>query len=360
MTTPPRSRRPLRALLLRKLGPALAGLALAAGLAPTIPAAAAEINVYSYREPSLIEPLIDAFRKQTGIDITVVYAKDGLIERIAAEDRLSPADVLLTNEFGLLIEAKRAGITQPVESEALWADIPAGLRDPENHWFGLTRRARIVYASKARVAEEAITYEDLADPKWKGRICVRSGQHTYNIALIASMIAHHGREATKTWLTAVRDNLARRPAGGDRDQVKAIYAGECDIALGNTYYMGAMLTNTKEPEQKVWADSVKLLFPNADERGTHVNISGAALLKFAPHRDEAIRLLEFLASPEAQSIYASVNNEYPIDDANPPSEPVASWGTLKPDPLPLAEIADHRKEASELVDEVGFDEGPGS
>ena len=338
-------------------GPAAA--VLLAAMLPTF-ASAAEVHVYSFREPKLMEPLFQAFTAKTGIEVKSVFAKDGLIERIIAEGANSPADVLLTNEFGLLTQARDAGITQPALTPAIEADVPAAYRDPQGHWIGLTRRARVVYASKERVTQDAITYEELADPKWKGKICSRSGQHTYNVALVASMIAHHGAADAETWLKGVKENLAHKPSGGDRDQVKAIYAGECDIAIGNTYYMGLMATNDKEPEQKEWAAAVKVLFPNAADRGTHVNLSGASLVKYAPDKDAALALIAFLATAEAQATYAAVNHEYPVKEGIAPSELVQSWGTLKPDALPLEEIAKLRRQASELVDKVGFDNGPSS
>ncbi len=225
---------------------------------------------------------------------------------------------------------------------------------------GLTSRARVVYASKDRVTDTAITYEELADPKWKGKVCSRSGQHTYNIALVASMIAHHGAEKAEAWLKGLKENLARKPAGGDRDQVKAIFAGECDLAIGNTYYMGLMTTNEKEPEQKEWAAAVKVLFPNAADRGTHVNLSGAALMKSAPDKESGLALIAFLSSAEAQGEYAALNHEYPVKEGVAPSELVQSWGELKADPIALEDIAKLRRQASELVDKVGFDNGPGT
>jgi iron(III) transport system substrate-binding protein len=337
-----------------------AATAVLALMLPAVEAGAAEVHVYSFREPKLVEPLFEAFTAKTGIDVKVVFAKDGLIERIVAEGANSPADVLLTNEFGLLLQAREAGITQPASTPAIEAEVPAAYRDPAGHWIGLTRRARVVYASKDRVAQDGITYEELADPKWKGKICSRSGQHTYNVALVASMIAHHGAAEAETWLKGVKENLARKPSGGDRDQVKAIFAGECDIAIGNTYYMGLMATNEKEPEQKEWASAVKVLFPNAGDRGTHVNLSGAALLKHAPDKDSGLALIAFLASAEAQSIYSAVNHEYPVKDGVAPSALVQSWGALKADPIALEEIAKLRRQASELVDKVGFDNGPSS
>ncbi|MEE4011063.1 Fe(3+) ABC transporter substrate-binding protein [Roseibium sp. FZY0029] len=340
----------------------LAGAALlSSATLSAVPAFAdGEVNIYSYRQPYLIEPLLDAFTKETGIKTNVVFAAEGLGERIAAEGANSPADVLLTVDIGRLDGAKQLGISQPVESEVVNANVPAEFRDPEGHWIGLTNRARVIYASKERVEQDSITYEELADPKWKGRLCTRSGQHVYTVGLVASMVAHDGAEETEKWLEGVRDNLARKPAGNDRAQVKAIYAGECDIALGNTYYMGLMQTNDKEPEQQTWAESVRILFPNTNDRGSHVNIAGVILAKNAPHKDNAVKLIEFLSSGEAQKIYAETNHEYPVKPGVAVSERVASWGEFKKDTLPLADIAKNRKTASELIDKVGFDDGPAS
>ena len=343
----------------RRMRALVTGFALlgSPGLAP---AQTKDVNVYTYRQPELIRPLFEAFTKSTGIKVNVIFAQDGLEERIRAEGRNSPADLLLSVDVGRLQQAKDIGITQPVQSDLVGKNIPAGFRDPDGHWTGLTMRARVVYAAKDRVPQDAITYEALADPKWKGRLCTRSGQHVYNIGLVASLIGHHGEAWTEQWLRGVKANLAKKPAGGDRDQAKAIYAGECDIALGNTYYVGQMRTNQKEPEQKKWAEAIKVLFPNRDDRGSHVNISGVVLAKHAPHREEALKLIEFLTSDEAQRVYAEVNHEYPVKPGVPASELVRSWGHLKPDGLPLAELAKHRARASELVDKVGFDGGPNS
>jgi len=318
-----------------------------------------EVNIYSYRQPELIQPLLDAFTKETGITTNVLFLDKGLVERIQAEGANSPADVILTVDIARLVEAKDGGVTQPVlDNETINKDIPASFRDPDGDWFGLTTRGRVVYASKDRVAQDSITYEELSDPKWKGKICIRDGQHSYNIGLFASMIAHHGAEYTETWLSGLKENLARKPAGGDREQAKAILAGECDIALGNSYYVGLMQTNEKEPEQKEWAAAIKVLFPNAGDRGTHVNISGMALAKNAPNKDNALKLMGFLASGEAQKIYAEQVFEYPVMPGAEPSDVVKAWGPIKPDALPLADVAANRKKASELVDKVGLNEGP--
>lgn len=320
-----------------------------------------EVNIYSYRQPELIKPLLDSFTQQTGIKTNVLFLDKGLVERIQAEGANSPADVIMTVDIARLMEAKEGGVTQPVTNNTtINQDIPANLRDPAGEWFGLTTRGRVVYASKDRVAQTTITYEELADPKWKGKICVRDGQHSYNIGLIASMIAVHGEAYTETWLKGVKNNLAQKPSGGDRDQAKAILAGACDIGIGNTYYVGLMQTNEKEPEQKTWAEAIKVIFPNSGDRGTHVNISGMALAKNAPNKENALKLMEFLASGEAQQIYAEQVFEYPVKPGAEPSDIVKAFGTIKPDTLSLADIAANRKKASELVDKVGFNEGPES
>ncbi|WP_346907630.1 Fe(3+) ABC transporter substrate-binding protein [uncultured Roseibium sp.] len=334
-------------------------VALASTLFTAAPALAdGEVNIYSYRQPFLIQPLLDAFTEKTGIKANVVFSTKGLGQRIAAEGENSPADVMMTVDIGRLDGAKDLGIAAPIESSVVSENIPAEFRDPDGLWVGLTSRARIIYASKDRVDQTTITYEELADPKWKGRICTRSGQHDYTIGLIASMIANDGEEATEKWLEAVRDNLARKPAGNDRAQVKSIFAGECDIALGNTYYMGKMETNDKEPEQKDWAASVRILFPNAEDRGSHVNLSGVVLMKHAPNKDNALKLIEFLTSHDAQEIYAETNFEYPVTPGVAVSDRVKAWGTLKPDSMPLSDVAKYRKAASEMVDRVRFDDGP--
>jgi iron(III) transport system substrate-binding protein len=279
-----------------------------------------EVNIYSYRQPYLIDLLLNEFTEETGIKINVIFAEKGLIERIQAEGRNSPADVLLTVDVGNLTQATDAGIAQPIQSAALEAAIPPAYRATDGEWVGLTRRARVVYASKERVKQDKISYKELADPKWRRKICIRSGQHVYNVALIASMIAHHGEEWTEAWLRGVKANLARKPADDDRLQVKGVYAGECDLAVGNTYYMGR--DADKDSEQKEWANSAR--FPDSDDRGTHVNISGAVVAKYARHKDNAIKLPEFLSSDKGQEMYADVNNEYPVKEGIPWSKLVQS------------------------------------
>jgi iron(III) transport system substrate-binding protein len=318
-----------------------------------LPALSQEVNVYSHRQPELIQPLIDAFTAESGIAVNIAFVDKGMVERLVAEGKRTPADLVLTVDIARLSEVVNAGVTQPVDSAVLQANIPARYRDPGNQWFGLTSRARIIYASKDRVAEgEVTTYEDLADPKWTGRICTRSGTHDYNLALLGAVIAHDGEPAAKAWAEGVRANLARKPAGGDRDQVKAIWAGECDISLGNTYYMGEMLA---DPEQAEWTNSVRIVFPTFVEGGTHMNISGMAMTKAAPNHDAALKLMEFLSSDEAQKIYAQTNHEFPVKPGVPVSALVASWGSFTPDTLPLINIAAGRPVALKIMEEINFD-----
>ncbi|SMH56093.1 Fe(3+) ABC transporter substrate-binding protein [Maritimibacter sp. HL-12] len=330
-------------------------LTAALGLATALTAlpATADVNIYSYRQQELIQPLLDAFTEETGIATNVAFLDKGMVERLQAEGDRSPADVVLTVDISRLAELVDAGVTQPVDSEVLSAQIPSEFRDPGNEWFGLTTRARIVYASKERVAEgEVTTYEDLVDPKWKGRICIRSGTNAYNVALTAAVLHHHGEEGATAWLEGVKANLARKPQGNDRGQVKAIWAGECDISLGNTYYMGAMLA---DEEQKEWADSVRIEFPTFEDGGTHMNVSGMAMTKAAPNRDEALAFMEFLASDTAQAIYAEAVNEFPVKEDVPNSALVESWGSFTPDDVNLMDIAGLRPDALKLIQIVDFD-----
>jgi iron(III) transport system substrate-binding protein len=327
----------------------LAPLALILAATPL----AAEVNIYSYRQPELVQPLLDAFTAETGIETNVAFLEKGMVQRLQAEGARSPADVILTSDISRLTEVVEAGVTQAVDSAAIGDAIPATLRDPDNHWFGLTTRARVVYASRDRVAEgEVTTYEDLADPKWLGRICTRSGLHAYNIAMTSAVIARDGVEAAQGWLDGLKANLARKPQGNDRAQVKAIWAGECDIALGNTYYMGLMQA---DPEQLPWAEAVRIVFPTFEGGGTHVNLSGMAMTAAAPNYDDALALMEFLASPTAQQIYGATNYEYPVTPGVVPSETVAAWGEFTPDNTPLADIASRRTEALRLTETVDFD-----
>lgn len=329
--------------------PLLSALATVAAL----PVLADEVNVYSHRQPELVLPLFDAFTKETGIEVNVAFVDKGMVERLQAEGDRSPADLVMTVDIARLSQIVDAGVTQAVQSDVLTANIPAEFRDPANQWFGLTTRARVVYASKERVKDgEVTTYEDLTNPKWKGRICTRPGTHDYNLGLMAAMIFHHDEAYAKAWAEGVKANLAHKPEGNDRAQVKSIWAGECDIALGNTYYMGEMLA---DPEQAEWANSVRIVYPTFEGGGTHVNVSGVAMTKAAPNHDAALKLMEFLSSDEAQKIYAETNHEFPVKPGVPQSEIVASWGSFTPDNVNLMDLAKLRPTALKLMEEVNFD-----
>ena len=331
---------------------ALAGSA-ALFVVPSL-AQASDVSLYTTREPKLIQPLIDEFAKDTGIKVNTVFVKDGLIERVKAEGDKSPADVLMTVDIGNLLDLVEAGVTQPVESKVLADAIPANLRGADNQWFSLSLRDRVAYVAKD-LDVDAITYEAFADPKWKGKVCIRSGQHPYNTALIAAMIAHNGVEFTEKWLEGVKANLGRKAAGGDRDVARDILGGICDVGIANAYYVGRMKNAEPGSDNYKWGEAIKVVRPTfGNSKGTHVNISGAAVAKHAPNRENAVKLLEYLVSDKAQSMYARANYEYPVKKGVELDPTVASFGTLVVDPLPLTEIAKHRKQASELVDKVGF------
>lgn len=315
---------------------------------------AAELNIYTTREPGLIQPLLDSFKSSTGITVNTVFLKDGLAERVATEGASSPADILMAVDAGNLVDLVDKGVTQPVESAVLTQSIPEALRDPKGNWFALSLRARVLYVAKD-VELASFNYEDLADPKWKGKICIRSGQHPYNTALFASYLDHYGAEATEKWLTGLKANLARKAAGGDRDGAKDILGGICDIAVANSYYVGLMRSGKGGEEQVAWGNAIKVVLPTFKDGGTQVNISGAAVAKHAPNKAEAVKLLEYLVSDEAQKIYAEANFEYPVKAGAKADPIIAALGELKVDPTSLTEIVSHRKEASELVDKVGFD-----
>ena len=317
------------------------------------PIFASEVNIYSYRQPFLIEPLTSAFTDKTGIKVNIVYLRKGMIERMKAEGKRSPADVVLTVDISRLSALVEAGLTQQVVSQTLSTNVPEKYRDPAGHWFGLTTRARIIYVSKERVRTGEIkSYEDLADPKWRGKVCTRSGLNAYNLALTSAIIHHHGEDYAKKWLDGFKQNLARKPQGNDRAQVKAIWAGECDLSIGNTYYMGKML---KDPEQADWAKSVNIVFPTFEGGGTHVNVSGIGMAKFSPNKDNALALMEFLSSGEAQEIYATANFEYPIAPGTKVDDLVKSWGSFNADNVNLMTIAKLRKKALKLTEIVDFD-----
>lgn len=315
-------------------------------------AQAAEVNLYTTREPVLIQTLLTEFTQKTGVKVNTVFIKDGLLERVKAEGRRSPADVMLTVDFGNLVDLVESGLTQRVSSKTLNSAIPANLRAANGHWYALSMRARAVYASKDRTPLNAITYEDLANPKWKNKICIRSGNHPYNTALIAAYIAHHGEKQAETWLRGVKANLARPASGGDRDVARDILGKICDIGVANTYYVGTMRTG--DAEQQRWGNAINVVLPRFKNGGTHVNVSGAVISKHAPNRKEAVQLLEFLASDHAQAIYAQNGFEYPVKPGVKIDPIIASFGKLNIDSIRLSDIARHRKAANLLVDKVQF------
>lgn len=330
---------------------ALTSLGLTA--APAL--AAEEINLYTTREPGLILPLLESFTSETDIKVNTVFVKDGLIERVKTEGKQSPADILMTVDIGNLLDLVEAGITQPVDSTVLAEAIPANLRGTDNQWFTLSMRDRVGYVANDLDDVTELTYEDFADPRWKGKVCIRSGQHPYNTALIAAMIAHNGADATEQWLKDVKANLGRKAAGGDRDVARDILGGICDVGIANAYYVGRMKNAEPGSDSHKWGEGIKVVRPTfKNGGGTHVNISGASVAKHSPNKDNAVKLLEYLVSDDAQSLYAKANYEYPVKAGVELDPIVASFGELKVDELPLTEIAKHRKQASELVDKVGF------
>ena len=317
-------------------------------------AAAVELNIYSHRQPFLIKPFIDAYKAETGTKINIVYASKGLAQRLQAEGARSPADVILTVDIARLHVYADKKLLAQVDSEVLSRNIPNHLRAPDNTWFAFSKRARVLAIAKRATDALAIkSYEDLADPKWRGRICARPGSHVYNRALVASMIHAKGVDAAEDWAGGVMANLARRPQGNDRAQVKAVHEGVCDIAIINNYYYGK-LKHSDKPAQRDWAAGVQLVFPNLDGRGTHVNISGGGVAKHSRNKAEAVRFLEFLTSKPAQDLYGAVNYEYPVNPAVDMPKELRSWGTFSEDKMPIARIAELAREAQMIVDRVGW------
>ena len=317
---------------------------------------ASELNIYSHRQAFLINPFLEAFTAKTGIKTNVVFASKGLAQRLLAEGANSPADLVLTVDIARLSVYAERGLFAPVQSDILNDVIPAHLRSKNGTWFGLSKRSRIVGVSKDRVADGAVLrIEDLADPKWRGKICSRPGSHVYNRALVASMIAAHGEVKAEAWARDLVANFARRPQGNDRAQVKAIFEGQCDIAILNHYYYGKLL-NSDDAAHREWADSINLVFPNQgeDDRGAHVNISGGGIAIHSKNKVNAQRLLEFLVSEKAQSLYAKINYEYPVDESLELPDDLKLWGTFKEDQTPVSEIARLSVTAQKIIDRVGW------
>ena len=320
------------------------------------PAMSDTVNVYSHRQSYLIDPLLDAFTEKTGIKTKVLYSDKGLAQRLKSEGRNSPADLVLTVDIARLSTYDRMGLLAEISSDVLEANIPAHLRSDDNTWFGLSKRSRIIVTSKERVPlGEIMRVEDLAKPEWNGRVCTRPGSHVYNRALMASLIAHHGEDEAKRWATNLVNNLARKPQGNDRAQVKAIFEGVCDVAIINNYYYGKM-KYSDETAQHDWAKAINIVFPNQGEedRGAHINLSGAGIAKYSKNKEAALRLLEFLSAPEAQSLYAEINFEYPVNPLGEVSDELKSWGAFKEDQLPIETIAKLSKPAQFIINETGW------
>ncbi len=313
------------------------------------------VNIYSYRQEVLIAPLLDRFTEVSGIQVRLVSGKaDVLLERLKSEGRNSPADVLLTADAGRLFRALETGVLQPVHSKILDTLIPPQYREPNGYWYGLSLRARpIMYAVDRVAAQELKDYEGLTDEKWRDRICVRSSNSIYNQSLIASMIAHHGVAAAENWAEGLVSNFARKPAGGDRDQIRAMASGECDIALANTYYL-AQLANSENERDQAAASATAIIWPNQDSTGTHVNVSGAAITANAKNLTNAVKLIEFLAGDEAQKLYAKSVYEYPIRGSLSAAPLIASWGKFKADDLDLSLLGEYNAEAVRVADRAGW------
>ena len=316
---------------------------------------AAEVNVYSARKEALIKPLLDKFSAESGIKVNLVTAKgDALLTRLKSEGLNSPADVLITTDAGRLYRAQQADVLQPIASEMLSESIPAHLRSPENFWFGLSVRARAIVYSNNRVQPTNLsTYEALTEPQWKGRICIRSSSNIYNQSLVAGMLATQGEKKTASWLAAFVPNFARPPQGGDRDQVAAIAAGLCDVAVVNSYYLGAMIKSS-DPKQQAAAAKVGIFWPNQEDRGTHINVSGAGVTSASKNREQAIALIEFLARSDSQTWYAESNNEYPSRVGVDPGELLKSWGDFKADQVDVSELGRLNAQAVMAMDRASW------
>lgn len=313
------------------------------------------VNLYTNRHYDTDQQIFDMFTEETGIKVNVVKGdSDELIERLAREGKDTQADLLITADAARLHRAKVKGLLQPVESDVLFKNIPENLRDIDNQWFGLTVRGRVIVYAKDRVSpSELSTYEDLTNPKWKGKILVRSSSNVYNQSLLASFIAINGREQAKQWARGIVENMAREPKGNDRAQAIAVAAGVGDIAIMNTYYIGKML-NSSNPEEVKAAKSVGVFFPNQDTTGTHINVSGIGLTKYAKNKENAIKLMEFLSSEKAQKLFAEANYEYPANPSVEPSELLKSWGDLKPQDIQLSKLGEYNDEAVKIFNEVGW------
>ena len=323
--------------------------------APLQASVADSLNIYTHRQPALLEPILEAYTKKTGVKFSTVYAPKGLVQRLQSEGNATPADMVITVDINRVHELSETGLLAPLFSSKIKKQVPAHLRDKNGEWTALSLRARIAAISVQRVTKsEVLSLADLVKPSLKGRVCTRVGSHVYNRALLASIITNEGEAAARNWATGLVKNLARKPQGNDRAQAKAIYSGECDVALMNTYYYGKMKFNDKNPEQKKWAESLRLVFLDQNGRGQHVNISAAAILKASKRQGAALEFIEWLTSPEAQLLYTRVNYEYPVNPEVNPSEEVASWGKFKIDQVSLTDIAKNTPLAQMIINETGW------
>ncbi|WP_419307582.1 Fe(3+) ABC transporter substrate-binding protein [Chromohalobacter israelensis] len=334
---------------------ALPATALLAGAIFAGDALAEEVNIYSARHYDSDQALYDAFTEKTGIDVNILEGdSDQLIERIRREGAASPADIMLTVDAGRLWRAEQAGVFQGIESDVLSERLPDAMRHPEGKWFGFSQRVRAIFYDPDDVDPANLKrYEDLADPRFEGDICIRSSNNIYNQSLLASMIAHHGMDDAEAWAQGVVDNMARDPEGGDTDQIRGVASGECDIAVANHYYYVRLLESDDASDREA-AESVEILLPNQDGRGAHVNVGGAGVVADAPNRDNAIRFLEFLASDEAQRLFAAGNHEFPVVDGVEVDGTLATWGDFKRDALNINALGEHNPEAIRIFDRVGW------
>ena len=315
---------------------------------------ASSLNIYSHRQPYLLKPFIDAYKKKTGVKLNVVYSSKGLAQRLSAEGANSPADLILTVDIGRLHRYQDLGLLAKINSKVLIDNIPPYLRSKDNTWFGLSKRTRAIAISKERMnPKDVLRYEDLASPKLKGKLCSRPGSHVYNRALMASIIAANGEKEAEKWAKGLVSNLAKRPQGNDRSQLKSIYAGECDVAIINHYYYGK-LTYSKNKDHRKWAKASIIIFPNQEkgDRGAHINISGGGVVKFSKNKDMATNFLEFLVGDEAQALYGEVNFEYPINNKSKLPSRLESLGSFKEDNLLISDIAKLAPKAQEIIDKV--------
>jgi iron(III) transport system substrate-binding protein len=338
----------------RLLAKPLAVASLMIAVAPAAPAGQV-VNVYSERQPVFLEKVFSRFAEQTGIKVETLFAKDGLVERIKLEGDSSPADLIMVADVGRLDLLKQEGVTQSVQDDLLLGNIPSVYRDPEGHWFGVTRRARILFVHKDSplAGQPAPTYERLGSGNLGGTVCMRVGKHPYNIALIAAYLVHHGGQRTENWLRGLEGSLGRKPQGNDRAQIAAVANGECDYAVANSYYYYKMIN---DPSQKATAEQVVPLFPKFERGGTHINLSGYAMARHAPNRGNALELMRFLTGADAQLLYAEENGEFPVRDELGSGGLSGMIERLDPDGISVGDIASRRAQASELVAKTGFGE----